>query len=384
MEKDLKILVVDDTVTDRRILSKVIGEIDRAELAGVASSGKLALSKIGVKKPDLVLLDVYMPDMDGLETLKQIKERHPDVDVVMISGVDRETAPITVKALESGALDFISKPRGASVAANAAELRNALGWLVSMARTRKYTRQVKGIANGRAAAPVPAPAFRPVVKSPLPVPAVPAEKTPPPILKRPDRKPGRIDMVAIGVSTGGPNALQEVVPKLRSDFPLPILAVQHMPAMFTASLAARLDAISSIRVVEGADGGAIDRGALYIAQGGRHMVVHRNTDNRRVLALTDSPPVNSCRPSVDVLFRSLAMTYGGHVLMVILTGMGSDGLAGVTAVRRKGGYAIVQDEKSSVIWGMPGAVAEADQADEIVPLSRMAARINEIADKGRI
>lgn len=384
MEKDLKILVVDDTVTDRQILSKVIGEIDRAELAGVASSGKLALSKIGVKKPDLVLLDVYMPDMDGLETLREIKRRYPDVDVVMISGVDRETAQITVKALESGALDFISKPRGASVAANAAELRNALGWLVSMARTRKYTRQVKGITNGRAVAPVPAPAFRPVVKPPLPVPAVPAEKTPPPILKRPHRKPGRIDLVAIGVSTGGPNALQELIPRLRSDFPLPILAVQHMPAMFTASLAARLDAISAIRVVEGADGGAIDRGALYIAQGGRHMVVRRNTDNRRVLALTDSPPVNSCRPSVDVLFRSLAMTYGGHVLMVILTGMGSDGLAGVTAVRRKGGYAIVQDEKSSVIWGMPGAVAEADQADEIVPLSRMAARINEIVDKGRI
>jgi two-component system chemotaxis response regulator CheB len=211
----------------------------------------------------------------------------------------------------------------------------------------------------------------------------PLQEKKPMILKRPGRQIGRIDLVAIGVSTGGPNALQEVVPQLPQDFPLPILTVQHMPPMFTASLAARLDAISAIRVVEGSDGEPIDRGTLYIAPGGRHMVVRRNADNRRVLGLTDSPPVNSCRPAVDVLLRSLAMMYGGHVLTVILTGMGSDGLAGGTAVRRKGGYAIVQDEKTSVIWGMPGAVAEADQADEIVPLSRMAARITEIVEKGR-
>lgn len=389
MEKDLKILVVDDTVTDRQILARIIADIDKAELTGVASNGRIALNKIGVKKPDLVLLDVYMPDMDGLETLKEIKTRHPDIDVIMVSGVDRETAQITVKALESGALDFISKPRGASTAENAAELRNALSRLISMARTRKYSRQVRGIANGRAGgAPLPrsGDARRPVVvpqlqPGPRPETARPAEK--PPILKRPDRRIGRIELVAIGVSTGGPNALQEIVPRLPGDFPLPILTVQHMPATFTASLAARLDAISAIRVVEGADGSAIERGAMYIAPGGRHMVVRRNADSRRVLGLTDSPPVNSCRPAVDVLFRSLAMIYGGHVLTVILTGMGSDGLAGVISIRRKGGYALVQDEKSSVIWGMPGAVAEADQADEIVPLSRMAARISEIVDRGR-
>ncbi len=388
MEKDLKILVVDDTVTDRQILSRIIADIDKAELAGVASSGRIALSKIDIKRPDLVLLDVYMPDMDGLETLRQIKERHPDIDVVMVSGVDRETAQITVKALESGALDFISKPRGPSAADNAAELRNALSRLVSMARTRKYSRQVKGIANDRTAAPpyqksgLPRPVVIPPLQpAPRPEPA-PTVKTPA-IQKRPGRKIGRIDLVAIGVSTGGPNALQEIVPRLQRDFPLPILAVQHMPAMFTASLAARLDTISAIRVVEGADGSAIERGTMYVAPGGRHMVVRRNAGNRPVMGLTDTPPVNSCRPAVDVLLRSLAMVYGGHVLTVILTGMGSDGLAGVTALRRKGGYAIVQDEKSSVIWGMPGAVAEADQADEIIPLSRMADRISEIAERAR-
>jgi two-component system chemotaxis response regulator CheB len=315
--------------------------------------------------------------MDGLETLRRIKQRHPEIDVIMVSGVDRETARVTVKALESGALDFISKPRGPSPEQNVADLRNALGRLISMARTRKYSRQIKGIAGGRKVAP----ALRPVVKTAPSRPAAVSVEKKAPILRRPNRQIGRIELVAIGVSTGGPNALQEIVPLLRKDFPLPLLVVQHMPAMFTASLAARLDAISPIRVVEGADGQPLDRGTLYVAPGGRHMVVRKNAGHRRVLALIDSPPVNSCRPAVDVLFRSLATVCGGHVLMVILTGMGSDGLAGVTAVRRKGGYALVQDEKSSVIWGMPGAVAEADQADEIVPLSRMAARITEIVDR---
>ncbi len=385
MEKDVKILVVDDTVTDRQILSKIIAGMDNAELAGIAPNGRIALSKIAIKQPDLVLLDVFMPEMDGLETLARIKAAYPHIDVVMISGIDQETAQITVKALESGALDFVPKPRGPSPDQNMETLRVVLSRLISMARTRKYSRQVQGLAPATVSARGVTPLTAPVIQSRPPV-VLPSPSTMP-VRPAPARQvartPGRIDVVALGVSTGGPNALQELIPLLTEDFEVPILAVQHMPTMFTASLAARLDSVSAIRVVEAQEGDLIRSGTLYIAPGGRHMVVRRDRRNRKVVGLVDSPPVNSCRPSVDVLFRSVAMVYGGHVLTVILTGMGNDGLAGVAAIRRKGGYSLVQDEKTSVIWGMPGAVVEAEQADEIVPLPKLAERISRLVQKGR-
>ncbi len=385
MEKDIKILVVDDTVTDRQILSKIIAGIENAELAGIAPNGRIALSKIAMKQPDLVLLDVCMPEMDGLETLSRIKAAYPHIDVVMISGIDQETAQTTVKALESGALDFVPKPTGPSPIQNMETLRVALSRLVSMARTRKYSRQARGLMPGTLQAPLPAP------RSPAPVahpaPLAPVAPLRPPVRSAPARRiartPGRIDVVALGVSTGGPNALQELIPLLPGDLSVPILTVQHMPTMFTASLAARLDSVSAIRVVEAQDDDVIRDGTIYIAPGGRHMVVRRDRRSLNVIGLVDSPPVNSCRPSVDVLFRSVAMVYGGHVLTVILTGMGNDGMAGVAAIRRKGGYSLVQDEKTSVIWGMPGAIVEAELADEIVPLPKLAERITRVVQKSQ-
>ena len=385
MEKDIKILVVDDTVTDRQILSKIIAGIENAELAGIAPNGRIALSKIAMKQPDLVLLDVCMPEMDGLETLSRIKAAYPHIDVVMISGIDQETAQTTVKALESGALDFVPKPTGPSPIQNMETLRVALSRLVSMARTRKYSRQARGLMPGTLQAPLPAP------RSPAPVappaPLAPVAPLRPPVRSAPARRiartPGRIDVVALGVSTGGPNALQELIPLMPGDLSVPILTVQHMPTMFTASLAARLDSVSAIRVVEAQDDDVIRDGTIYIAPGGRHMVVRRDRRSLNVIGLVDSPPVNSCRPSVDVLFRSVAMVYGGHVLTVILTGMGNDGMAGVAAIRRKGGYSLVQDEKTSVIWGMPGAIVEAELADEIVPLPKLAERITRVVQKSQ-
>lgn len=376
---------MDDTVTDRQILSKIIAGIENAELAGIAPNGRIALSKIAMKQPDLVLLDVCMPEMDGLETLSRIKAAYPHIDVVMISGIDQETAQTTVKALESGALDFVPKPTGPSPIQNMETLRVALSRLVSMARTRKYSRQARGLMPGTLQAPLPAP--RSPAPAAPPAPLAPVAPLRPPVRAAPARRiartPGRIDVVALGVSTGGPNALQELIPLMPGDLSVPILTVQHMPTMFTASLAARLDSVSAIRVVEAQDGDVIRDGTIYIAPGGRHMVVRRDRRSLNVIGLVDSPPVNSCRPSVDVLFRSVAMVYGGHVLTVILTGMGNDGMAGVAAIRRKGGYSLVQDEKTSVIWGMPGAIVEAELADEIVPLPKLAERITRVVQKSQ-
>jgi two-component system chemotaxis response regulator CheB len=192
-----------------------------------------------------------------------------------------------------------------------------------------------------------------------------------------------VDVIAIGVSTGGPNALQEIVPRLAADFPAPLLVVQHMPRMFTASLAERLDMASAIRVREGAEGAALRPGVMHLAPGGRHMVARRNAAGAAVVGLTDSPPVNSCRPAVDVLLRSLSLVFEGRVLSVILTGMGNDGLAGVTALARRGGYAIVQDRATSVVWGMPGALVEAGRADEVLPLDQIADRLTQIVSRRR-
>jgi two-component system chemotaxis response regulator CheB len=386
VENDLKILVVDDTVTYRQILSKIVSTFKDIELVGTAPNGKIALSKIGLKQPDLVLLDVFMPEMDGLETLEHIKTHHPYIDVIMLSGMDEAHANLTVKALSAGALDFIPKPRGPSPDENIAELRSALSRLVLMARTRKYSRQARGISGAEILTQSPFQKYS-VRLDQLVLPEKEEEKVPsdPVIIVenhfRPS-EPGRTDVVVIGVSTGGPNALQEIIPRLDGDFPVPILAVQHMPSMFTASLAARLDTASAIKVVEAADGEYVRKGVVYIAPGGRHMIVKKDMFSNKIIRLTDALPVNSCRPSVDVLFQSAVEVYGGNVLAVILTGMGNDGVSGVTAIREKGGYSIVQDEKSSVIWGMPGSVAEAGQANEIVPLDRIAYRITKIVKKG--
>ncbi|HAO21960.1 MAG TPA: chemotaxis response regulator protein-glutamate methylesterase [Desulfobacteraceae bacterium] len=368
MKENLKVMVVDDMVTQRHILTQIISDFNGIELIGSAPNGKIALAKIAFKPPDLVLLDMFMPEMDGLETLAQIKSLYPHIDVIILSSVDREMAELTMKALSAGALDFLLKPTGKTAQDGTRQLRSELSRLISLAKTRKYSRQIRGNTPAAATAtaaftpPPAAPECRPFMKS--------------------GRKVSRTEVVVIGVSTGGPNALQELIPKLSADFPVPILLVQHMPPMFTTSLASRLNQISDIRVVEANEGDIIEKGVVYIAPGGHHLVV-RSVSGQKIAGLSDSPPVHSCRPAADVLFRSVAMAYNGKALAVVLTGMGSDGTSGVAAIRRKGGYAIVQDAKSSVIWGMPGSVVEAGEADEVIPLDQMASKIMNIAKEGQ-
>lgn len=366
MNKNLKVLVVDDTVTYRRILTDVVNSIPGAEVLGTASTGKIALARMRQDLPDMVLLDLVMPDMDGLEILTRIREEFPDVGVVMISGSTGAQAADTVRALELGALDFISKPEDRDPGKNFDELKKNLRPLLTLFVTRQ---PVKGII----------PRVRQENKKEE------TERNADPLWVSPgaNRAIHPESLLLIGVSTGGPNALNEVIPKLPASFGLPILIVQHMPASFTASLAEHLTRKSSIEVKEAREGDLLMPGNAYIAPGGRHMVVRcKPRDNsgrsRIVIGLDDGPPVNSCRPSVDVLFNSVAECNIQRTLAVIMTGMGEDGMAGVQALKEKGCYCLAQSEESCVVYGMPPAVIEAGLVDEIVPLERIVYRICKI------
>lgn len=411
-DEKLDILLVDDSPTYRMILARAVKGWTSGNLVGTAGDGEAALLAIAEKKPQLVLLDVSMPVLDGIETLKRIRSRWTDVDVVMCSGVDASQTGLTMQALTLGALDFIAKPQGDNPAESFASLSAALLPLLELALSRKRTRSARtGLRQGlskpldpvagpravfRSHLGTPATTEAPPVAAPKPqetkgvgLPSLPPRKT---VAIAPSAAvpsggparhlPARVEFLLIGVSTGGPNALQEVVPRLPGSLPFPVLCVQHMPPLFTASLAERLDRDSQLKVVEGADGQRVEKGVMYIAPGGRHMTLARSADGKLSLRMTDTAPVNSCRPAVDVLFSSVEGVVGGDVVTVVLTGMGADGAAGVKALRAKGAWSIAQDEASSVVWGMPGAVVQSGQADEILPLDKIADRIAEIAWKG--
>lgn len=406
----LDILVVDDSATYRMLLARAVKAWPSGNPVGSAGDGEQALALIAQAKPDLVLLDVTMPVLDGIETLKRIRARWADVDVVMCSGIDSGQTALTMQALSLGALDFVPKPICDTPAESFAALSAALQPLLGLALERKRRRNLRAPAARVATPPVssvpatPAPPVPPA-SAPAPVrPSVPSSlpplppprpagqparspATPPaPVAAAPGglprRPPARIEVLVVGVSTGGPNALQQFVPLLPADLPFPVLCVQHMPPLFTASLAERLDRASPLSVVEGSEGMAVKPGVFHIAPGGSHMVVVRGKDGGLRLALNQDDPVNSCRPAADVLFRSVDSVVGGNVVSVVLTGMGCDGAAGVRALRERGAWSIVQDEASSVVWGMPGAVVAQGCADEVLPLERIAGRIVELARRG--
>lgn len=374
----LRVLIVDDTIVYRRILSEVIEPLDDVLLVGTAPHGRLAMSKLEQNPADLVLLDVEMPEMDGLETLREIRRLHPSTQVIMISGTNMSSAEITLRCLEQGAIDFLRKPEGGDAEASRNELRDKLRPLLRHVQTR-INLQRGSLAPRHAESPQ----ARSAADHPAPTGYVPPPK---PIHAAP--VPNRFDIVGIGVSTGGPNALAEVIPRLPADFPVPILMVQHMPPLFTASLAEHLDQHSALSVREAKDGEPILPGSVLIAPGGRHMVVRRYFDESSgqpvaVVGLNENPPENSCRPSVDVLFRSLAAHYDGNMLAVVMTGMGNDGREGVRAMKRKGCLCLAQNEATCVVYGMPLAVDEAGLSDERIPLERLADRVTYLVKKNR-
>lgn len=334
----IRVLIVDDSVVARRALFEALSSAPEIEVIGTSSDGRLALTRMALTLPDVVTLDVEMPGMDGLETLAEIRKLYPSVKVIMVAALTERAARTTLEAIGLGAVDCIAKPSGTRTLA---QLRDQL---------------VEKIC-----ALVPAQRVR--ERTLLPT-RVPTEV----------RTSDSIDVLAIGASTGGPNALGAVLRSLTVEMPVPVLIVQHMPPVFTAQLASRLGAQTGMNVAEALDGEALSPGMVRVAPGDFHMTVRREGLSHK-LSLNRDRPENSCRPSVDVLFRSVAETYGPHALAVVLTGMGQDGLGGCQHLREVGAQVIAQDEATSVVWGMPGYVARAGLAHAVLPLDRIGAEI---------
>jgi two-component system chemotaxis response regulator CheB len=316
-----------------------------------------------------------MPELDGLDTLKAIAEQRPETEVIMVSGANSRAADATVKALELGALDFVRKPEGATPEESAAQLAGELGSLIRGVSTRRNLRRARAERTPEAEQAGPAPKED---KPPPPPPAVEPGGEPPCAPGRGTPRMSGIAMVAIAVSTGGPSALSVLIPMLPAELSVPVLVVQHMPPLFTASLAQSLDAKSSLNVREAAAEEVPRPGEVLLAPGGKHLVVRRKEVQGRATALTalsDAPPEHGCRPSADVLFRSLAALFPGQVLAVVMTGMGSDGCEGVRAMKRRGCYCITQSQETCVVYGMPHAVMQEGLSDESVPLPGLAERI---------
>lgn len=346
----IRVLVVDDSVVVRRMVSDVLAADAGLEVAGTAANGKIALAKISQVNPDIIILDVEMPEMDGIAALVAIRKISRFLPVIMYSTLTQRGAEATLEALAKGATDYVTKPSNVGSVAQGLEcIRTQL-----IPKIKAICSGASGVSN-----------------------LVPSATSAGSALARPRdaRRPQeRVDIVAIGVSTGGPNALAVLVPSLPSDLPVPVVIVQHMPPVFTRLLAERLSAKSQLRVEEGYSGAVLRPGGVWIAPGDYHMTVANEADGRG-LQIRQGPPENSCRPAVDVLFRSVAEVYNAHALAVEMTGMGQDGLRGCEQIRERGGQVLAQDQASSVVWGMPGFVANAGLADRILPLNQLGVEI---------
>lgn len=370
MNDKVKILIIDDSISFRQILLAVIEKITDAECIGTAASGAIALRKIEMLPPDLVLIDVVMPDMDGVETLQRIKTQYPSVEAVMISSFEMNSAKETLRSLQIGALDFVAKPKANNAEQGISELVRYLQPLIHLVQTKKYAKASRSSYSETHTQKTSLSA----TENPTVLHSVQSEIKP--LLR--SRK-GRFDLMVIGVSTGGPKALDQLIPKLNAAIPCPIIIVQHMPPMFTESLAEKLNEGTSLQVSEAKGREKLTAGHIYIAPGGKHLVVRSQSDGSFYLSVNEMPPVNNCRPSVDVLFQSIATVFTGNVLAIIMTGMGCDGTEGVRMLKRNNCKCLVQDEESSVVWGMPGSVFKAGLADEVVPLNQLGNRINQLA-----
>jgi two-component system chemotaxis response regulator CheB len=343
----IRILVVDDAAVFRRLVADELSRDPDLEVVGTAANGRIALAMMTQVNPDLVILDLEMPELGGLDTLRELRKTYQRLPVIIFSALTERGAEATLDALALGATDYFTKP--SNVGGLDASLRVVREELIP---------EIKALCGAEARELKLAAVTRTPARAPHRAPV----------------RTGSIRVLAIGASTGGPNALADIITRLPADFPVPILIVQHMPPMFTRLLSERLSAKSLIRVEEASSGGVLQPGCAWVAPGDYHLIVVPDGAHYRTLVHQD-PPENSCRPSVDVLLRSVAKTFGADSLTVILTGMGQDGLRGCEALREAGGQILAQDEATSVVWGMPGYVSKAGLADRVLPLALIANEI---------
>jgi len=357
--ENIRALVIDDTIVYRKIVGDVLREIPGVEVVGTANNGKIALSKISSLKPDLITLDIEMPEMNGIEVLQTLKKQENPPVIIMLSTLTQQGSEMTIKALELGAFDFVPKPDQGKMAENTQKVRDAIVPIIKALKRLKGTKlKIKNKIKAKplASKTLVNKAHQPKVK---------------PFISR-----SKSEIVGIGISTGGPNALTQMIPQLPADLKAPVLIVQHMPPMFTASLANSLNNKSELEVKEAEDGDIIERGKILIAPGGKQMKIVAAADGiTRKIKITDDPPENSCRPSVDYLFRSIAQHYVGRSTGVIMTGMGSDGSKGLVQMKKNGCIVIAQNEETCTVYGMPKEPVESGIADIVVPLEKIAQEI---------
>jgi two-component system, chemotaxis family, protein-glutamate methylesterase/glutaminase len=370
VKKKIKVLVVDDTIVYRKAVSDIMEELPEVELVGVAHNGKIAMSKIATLKPDLLTLDIEMPEMNGLEVLAELQKRQLGIGAIMLSTLTNDGSDMTMRALELGAFDFILKPQSKSLAEGKGEIKRLIHPMIQafarskvaptlLGRKEILTKQRPVLRKiGSGAGSIPLQTSQALKSSPAPA------------------RKGKSEIVTIGISTGGPNALTQMLPKLPGDLGVPVVIVQHMPPIFTKSLAQSLDKKCALTVKEAEDGESLKNNVVYIAPGGKQMkLIASNDGKNRLIKITNDPPENSCKPSADYLFRSVGDYYVGRTTAVIMTGMGSDGTKGLEILRNKGSYIIAQNEETCVVYGMPKAPIEAGLVDVVTPLNKIADEI---------
>ena len=356
-------MVVDDSVVVRRLVSDILDQDPDLEVVGTAANGRIALAKLDTLRPDVVTMDIEMPELDGVETVRQMRKAGSTLPVIMFSTLTDRGAAATLDALAAGATDYVTKPANVG----------SVGRSMEQVRTTLVPK-IKALAPRRAALPGARPAL-----AGQPAPAAPSASGTRPAapgavrLATRTSPVGGYKILVVGSSTGGPEALTQFLTAL-PPLPVPVAIVQHMPAMFTRQFAARLDRQLGSPVTETVTGQRLEPGSITVAPGDFHLHL-TGTKTSPVARLSQEAPENYCRPAVDVLFRTAAQVYGRQVLGVILTGMGQDGCRGSRAVVEAGGSVIAQDQATSVVWGMPGAVATAGLAEEVLPLPSIAAAV---------